>query len=197
MISKYLSRFSSSDRGETYNILTWPFLMATLAYGVGFVLFSDTESVGQSSLHLAMLTFGAHVSFVWGLVAVLTIVVGISYLLFRTPPFGRVSGLMGFMVWIFASWCWLSTGGYLLFLGVGAPNLYFWIWQYFSLSKFKREVTVDKQTMTDYDSGRYDDKLNPKDSKISRDDNRGRDVQTYGSYDDPDDGGDTSRRIEK
>ena len=175
-MKKYLSRFTSSDRGESYNILSWPFLLATLAYGMGFVFFTETSGLAQSSLYEAMTSFGSFIPFTWGVFALMTIVIGTSFLLFRTPPFGRISGLLGFMLWTFATACWMLTGGWLLVFAIGIPNMYFWVWQYFSLSRFRRQDALDRQTMVNYNRGQYDDELNPKDSKIEREDNRGVDT---------------------
>lgn len=173
MIHKYVSRLLSSDRGETYNVLSWPFIICMLSYGVGFVFFMGTTGVSQSTLFAAMVSFDPIIPLAWGIAAMLTIVIGGSYLLFRTPPFGRISGLTGFMVWVFAAFCWALTGGWLLFFAVAIPNMYFWIWQYFSLSNFNREDRLDKHTMDMYDAGQYDNEEHPKQGKIDREDNRG------------------------
>lgn len=191
---QYLSRISSSARGEAFNPLTWPFLFATLAYGAGFAFFSFTTGVSESSLFQAMTSLAPAIPVLWGIVAILTIVGGFTFLLFNIPPAGKLSGLIGFMLWLFASFCWGLTGGWLLILSIGLPNMYFWFWQYLNLSFFRGQEAKDKQTMKDYDSGGYDDSNG---GKELRETNRGRDVQSSGSYDNPDDGGDTSRFIDK
>lgn len=195
-MNKYLSRLTSSARGEQFNPLTYPFLGATMAYGLGFFVFSGAEGVQASSLYQAMLVVAPFMPHIWGGLCVLTIVVGITFLLFNIPPAGKASGLVGFMLWVFAAFCWGLTGGWLLLFSVAVPNMWFWIWQYLSLSDFRREDANDADTMSAYDAGRYDDKLNPEDAKVAREDNRGRDVQSAGSYDNPDDGTDTSRVLD-
>jgi hypothetical protein len=196
MTNKYVSRVTSSSRGELFNPLVWPFLLSTLAYGVGFSLFFWTNAVRESSLHAAMISLGPHIPIVWGAVALFTIVIGLTFLLYNLPPAGKFSGIMGFMVWVFATICWAFSGGWLLIASVAIPNMWFWIWQYLSLTKFRLEEREDRETMREYDAGEYDDELNPKDSKIDRDNNRGRDVQSHGSYDVADNGGDTSRVLD-
>lgn len=82
---------------------------------------------------------------------------GLAFLLFDLPFAGRLSGLIGFMLWVFAGFCWWLTDGQFLVFAVALPNLWFWIWQYFSLSRFKTEDAEDIASMKDYDEGRYDD----------------------------------------
>lgn len=176
-MNKYLSRVTSSARGEVFNPLVWPFLLSTLAYGIGFTFFKHTEGVEKSSLYIAMKSIIPLAPVVWGVIALLTIFVGITFLLFNIPPAGKLSGLVGFGVWVFAAFCWGLTGGWLLIGSIALPNLWFWFWQYLSLSNFRREDAADKATMADYDAGRYDDELHPKDSKTAREDNRGVDTQ--------------------
>jgi hypothetical protein len=84
-----------------------------------------------------------------------------------------VSGLVGFALWVFAAFCWGLTGGWLLIGSIALPNLWFWFWQYLSLSNFRREDEADKATMKSYDAGGYDDELKPKAAKIDRENNRG------------------------
>jgi hypothetical protein len=156
-MNKYLSRLTSSQRGEAFNPLMWPSFIATFSYGVGFTAFYNFASIKKSSLFDAMASIHPWTPFVWGLVGIATIIVGFTFLLFNIPPAGKVSGLVGFMVWVFASFCWGLDGNYLLIFSVGLPNLWFWIWQYLSLSLFRKEEAIDLQTMADYNAGRYDD----------------------------------------
>jgi len=173
-MNKYLSRVTSSARGESFNPLIWPFFIATFAYGLGFTVFSGTEGVNKSSLFLAMNGITDHGSHIWGGIAVLTIIMGLTFLMFSIPPFGKVSGLVGFAVWVFASFCWALTGGWLLVFSIGVPNLWFWFWQYLSLSNFRREDARDKATMRAYDEGGYDEN---RAGRKSRESNRGVDRQ--------------------
>lgn len=196
MMNRYFSRITKSARGERFNPLTWPFFIATFAYGLGFTAFYSTSATAHSSLFIAMISIHPYVPILWGATAIVTILIGFTFLMFNIPPAGKVSGLVGFMLWVFASFCWGIAGTWLLLFSVAIPNMYFWIWQYLSLSVFRREDAKDRATMLLYDSGQYDDRLNPKDSKIDREDNRGRDVQSGGSYDNPDDGRDSSRGLD-
>ncbi len=126
---------------------------------------------------MAMSSIHPFIPYIWGGVALGTIIVGLTFLLFNMPPAGKVSGLIGFMLWVFAGFCWIFSGGWILIFAIAIPNLWFWFWQYFSLSSLRREDKEDRQTMMDYDDGGYDDEINPKDSKIDRECNRGQDIQ--------------------
>ena len=176
-MNKYLSRITSSQRGEVFNPLMWPSFIATVSYGIGFTVFYGFDSVRKSSLFEAMTSIHEWVPFTWGLIAILTIIVGFTFLLFNIPPAGKASGLVGFMVWVFASFCWGLDGNYLLIFSVGIPNLWFWIWQYLSLSEFRREDAKDTKTMAIYNNGGYDDRRHPLDSATTRQDNRGAERQ--------------------
>ena len=192
-MNRYWLRITKSARGENFNPLSWPFLGATFSYGLGFTVFSGTTGTSASSLFTAMSSLHPAIPFIWGVVALLTILVGITFLMFRIPPAGKISGLVGFMVWVFASFCYILTGGWLLLFSVALPNAYFWVWQYLSLSLFRHEEAEDKATMDVYDTGGYDDANGGRAERLR---NRGRDRQSSGSYDNPDDGTDPSRSLD-
>lgn len=172
--------------------MIWPFLIATFIYGVGFTFFSHTEGVDKSSLYSAMYDIHRTAPIVWGSVALITIIIGLTFLLFNIPPAGRISGLVGFALWVFAAFCWGLTGGWLLIGSIALPNLWFWFWQYLSLSLFRREDAEDVATMASYDAGEYDEN---RAGKTSREENRGVDRQSAGSYDEPDSGLDSTRLV--
>lgn len=155
-MNKYVSRVTSSARGETFNPLIYPSLICTLVYGLGFTIFSWVDSVNSSSLHRAMTEVNPIIPPIWGSIAIATIVVGFTFLLFNVPPAGRISGLVGFMLWVFAGICWSITEAEFVVFAVAVPNLWFWIWQYLSLSRFKGEQERDAATMEAYDHGEYD-----------------------------------------
>jgi hypothetical protein len=140
-MNKYISRVTSSARGETFNPLIYPALISTLIYGIGFTFFSWEGSIAHSSLFAAMTLISPIAPVIWGAIAILTIVVGFIFLLLNKPPAGKFSGLVGFMLWTFACACWILTGG--TFLAVGLPNLWFWMWQFLTLSRFRAEEKSD------------------------------------------------------
>lgn len=153
-----MSRVTSSARGERFNPLIWPFLLSTFAYGIGFAfILPFTSDAGHSSLYNSMSDVGSGIPNIWGAVAIFTIIGGLGFLMFNISPFGKVSGLLGFMVWLFAAWCYILTGEWLVLFSVAIPNMWFWLWQYLSLSVFTGQDTLDKRTMQRYDDGEYDD----------------------------------------
>jgi hypothetical protein len=158
MLHKYFSRLTSSARGEMFNPLIWPFLISTFAYGLGFAIFLPlTNMGGESSLFDAMNRIDPIAPVAWGIVALLTIIMGLSFLMFNIPPFGKVSGLVGFGLWEFAAACYAFNGDWLTLVAVTVPNMIFWFWQYLSLSRFRAEDAEDKETMEDFDDGAYDE----------------------------------------
>lgn len=176
-MNKYIARLTSSARGEAFNPLTWPFLFSMLAYGVGFVSISITGATAPSTLYVVMLGLGSFLPLVWGVIAILNIVGGVTFLLFNVPPFGKITGLVGFMLWLFAGFGYILAGGWLPLIAVVLPNMFFWIWQYLSLMRFRAEDVSDEQTMARYNRGEYDD-IDPEvDSEQARLDNRGVDEQ--------------------
>ncbi len=142
-MDKYWKRITKSARGETFNPLIYPSLIGTLVYGLGFTVFSWVDSIHASSLFIAMTSIHAVIPVIWGGIAVATIVVGVIFLLWNKPPAGKLSGLMGFMLWVFAGFCWYLTGAGFVTLAVAVPNIWFWIWQYLSLAAFRREEIED------------------------------------------------------
>ena len=197
-MNKYISRLTSSSRGEPFNILSWLFLVPTFFCGLAAVLGTQVGIGGATALITAALNLALpYGAVIWGLFAMFNIVMGATFLLFNFPPFGKASGIIGFMIWIWAGFCFLYANLYLLVAILCIPQAFFWIYQYFILSKFRLEDAIDKKTLDDYDRGRYDDELNPKDSKIDREENRGKDVQSHGSYDNPDNGGDSTRSLDR
>ena len=177
-MNKYLSRVTSSARGEVFNPLIYPFLFSTLVFGIGFAIVQPIfGTLGANSLYTALIVFGSFVPVVWGIIALITIVGGATFLLFNIPPFGKVSGLIGFMLWAFAGMSYFLTGAWLSLLAIAVPNMVFWIWQYLSLSLFRREDAWDKRTMQRYDAGEYDNQQDAVEGKRDRLDNRGQDLQ--------------------
>lgn len=177
-MNKYISRVTSSARGEVFNPLIYPFLFSTLAYGVGFaIVLPLTGGIGDTGLFTALVSLGHVFPLIWGILALVTIIGGATFLLFNIPPFGKISGLIGFMLWAFAGMCYVLTGAWLSLCAIAIPNMVFWFWQYLSLSLYRREDALDKRTMQRYDAGQYDNEEDSVEGKRDRLDNRGQDVQ--------------------
>lgn len=162
---------TSSARGEVFNPLLWPFLLSTLTYGVGFAFGLGSA---DSSLHMSLAGVWPLLPIVWGVAALAVIVGGITFLLFNLPPYGKLSGLVGFMLWLCGAIAYGLSGSWLLLLAVAVPNMWFWIWQYLSLSVFRGQEELDAKTMRVYNAGGYDDDNG---GKELREANRGVDRQ--------------------
>lgn len=125
-MNKYVNRV----RSKVLHALVWPFLAATIAYGIGFTAFNSASGVTASSLYHAMFSMHPALPVVWGAVALVAIILVMVYLALEVRWANKVSSLLGSMVWIFASFCYILTGGWLLLFAVSLPNLYFWVWEY-------------------------------------------------------------------
>lgn len=131
--------------GEKLNPLSWPFLLATASYGIGFSLFLPFNSwLGHSSVYDAMKQVSPSIPILWGIAALVTIALGILYLLNNKRILGQTSGLIGFALWCFVAMCYILGHDWMVLAGVAAPNMWFWIWQYLGLTVFSREkIRVD------------------------------------------------------
>lgn len=154
-MKKYWSRLTSSARGEVFNPLTYPFLLAMLAYSLWLaVIIPLFDYKVDSTLYIAMAELAPVAPIVWGIIGLGTLIAGVTFMLFNIPPFGKVSGLVGFALWLFGAICFVMTDSWLSIFSVAVPNMIFWIWQYLSLSRFRREDARDAITMEQY--GRRD-----------------------------------------
>lgn len=173
-MNKYISRITSSNRGESFNVLSWLFLIPTFLCGVAMLIAEPLSLGGTVGLIFNSLNSAFPLSALgWGFIATMNITLGTLYLLFRFPPIGKTSGIIGFMLWLWAGFWFILSQMYFVALILALPQAVFWIWQYLTLSRFSSEESLDDATMARYNNGEYDDKLNPVDSKRNREQNRG------------------------
>lgn len=172
-VTSFWTRFTKSARGEFFNPLIYPFILVTFAYGFGFSFFSHTAAVSSSTLYIAMYSISPLLTMIWGYVAIATILIGVYVLVKDKPPMGKFNCFLAFLLWFFAATVYVLTSGWLTLFAVVVPSLYFWTWQYFSLAKFREQDILDAASIEAYNKGEYDDKSNPRGSKIDREDNRG------------------------
>jgi hypothetical protein len=196
-MNKYISRLTSSSRGEAFNKLAWLFLGPTFFVGLA-VSIGVPLGLGGTSQSMATALDGIfpNGALIWGIIAVFNIAMGVTFLAFQKPPFGKASGLIGFMLWVWAGISFSIENLYLLVLVICVPQAMFWIWQYLMLARYRDEDKIDTRTLKAYNAGEYDDEDNPKDALAARENNRGMDVQSQYSYDNPDDGTDLSRPLD-
>lgn len=167
-------RLTRSARGEFFNPLIYPFLLTTLSYGIGFTIFGWASAVQESSLFSSMVSISPTIPFIWGILAIAVIVIGIYVLIFDKPPIGKLNCFIAWMLWFFAGVVYVITGGWLTLFAVTIPSLMFWTWQYFSLAKFRQQDVVDSDSMLAYDDGEYDSRFGGKRRRL---DNRGVDEE--------------------
>lgn len=115
-----------------HNPLIYPFLLATLVYGIGFVAFGPLPGVEASSLFQALITLGTALTVTWGAVGLIAIALMIYALKRLDERVERIAGILGFMVWVFAGCAWLLTGGWLLAGSIAIPNAWFWAWAFYN-----------------------------------------------------------------
>jgi len=132
-ITTLFTRVSRNPRGELFNPLIYPFLLATFAYGVGFTYFSVIGGESASSLYNAMFSISPAITLVWGLLAIAVMVIGLYVLVMNKPSIGRANCFAAWSLWLFAGIVYMLTGGWLPLFSVAVPSLWFWTWQYFTL----------------------------------------------------------------
>jgi hypothetical protein len=98
------------------------FMLASLAYGVGFLLLPYSDILGTSSLFVTMSGFGTHITIIWGIALIVSVVVTLAGY--------RIASLLGSMAWIFAAICYALDGNWLVFVAISIPNMLYWFWQH-------------------------------------------------------------------
>ena len=140
----YVKRFIYVDANETrkVNPLFYPFLWATLAYGIGFFFFGFWSGVSSSSLHRSLNETWPWLPEVWGL----ALLVGTALCFFVAGSqddkkiVRRIGCGLGMATWGYASLVYFFTGFYLVFASVGLLYLTFWLWFHF---KFVKQYTEE------------------------------------------------------
>lgn len=115
---------------KSFHPLALLFMLATLAYGIGFLILPYSKILGTSSLFVTMAGFGTHIVIFWGVACILSVVV--TLLGYRTAT------LLGWAVWVFAALCYVLDGNWLVLVAVSIPNMLFWLWQYGHTSKYNK-----------------------------------------------------------
>lgn len=140
-MTSYWKRFVYVSKGsqQRVNPLIYPFLAATLLYGLGFFLLGDWTGVSTSSLFTAMSALHNFLPAVWGAMAALAGILGVATIVARKALLGEVPSLLGFSVWAFAAFVYILNSFWLVLLTVALPNLYFWVWWFFRIKWYDRE----------------------------------------------------------
>lgn len=115
------------------NPLVYPFVLATLAYGVGFTVFGGEAAVRASSLFDAMDSISPLLTHVWGIACIAVVVLVLFSILKSKNALGKTSCFAGALLWFFASFVYILVGGWLTLFSVAIPSLLFWAIQYHEL----------------------------------------------------------------
>ncbi len=102
--------------------LAWLFMLATLAYGIGFLILPYSDILGTSSLFVTMSGIHHLAVVFWGVACIVSVVVTLAGY--------RVASLLGWAAWVFATICYAIDGNWLVLLAVAVPNMLYWLWQY-------------------------------------------------------------------
>lgn len=140
-MTNYIRRLIYVDAAETtkVNPLFYAFMFGTLMYGLGFVFFGFTEGVSSSSLYKSLFMLHEWLPRVWGLGALVAGILSFYCILTRqTHYISPFTSMLGVMVWLFAAFCYLQTGAWLLVLTITIPYGYFWVYWYFRLKWYLR-----------------------------------------------------------
>lgn len=117
------------------NPLSWPFLIATFVYGVGFAfIFPTTGAVGTSSLHMAMTALGGGpiICIIWGILSILVVLLTLYGIYNGKYKFAKRLTLLGATLWIFAGFGYIYDFNLVVLLSVALPNIWYWIWKFFN-----------------------------------------------------------------
>jgi hypothetical protein len=97
-------------------------MLASFAYGLGFILLSYSDLIGTSSLYVTMAGIDPRITIVWGVALILAVVVTLAGY--------RIASLLGFAAWTFALICYALNGEWMVLVAVTLPNMLFWLWQH-------------------------------------------------------------------
>ena len=133
-------RYVDDKHKQAVNPLVYPFLFATIIYGLGFIASPILgTAVSTSSLFTAMGALHNFLPPLWGICALLAGTLGTYCLLTRhTKYISATASMLGVMVWLFATFIYIGNGFFLVTLTVATVNLYFWVWWYIRLKWYQR-----------------------------------------------------------
>lgn len=141
-MTNYIKRLIFVDDAETIRVnpLFYAFMLGTLFYGLGFLAFGWTAGVSASSLFQALEGIHHWLPTVWGIAALSAGLLAFYCILTRQIRVSSpLTAMLGFSVWLFAGFCYLQTGAWLLVFTVAGPYGFFWCYWYFRLKWYMRQ----------------------------------------------------------
>lgn len=148
-MKKYINRVLYRSPGKQLPFLIYPFLLMTAAPGFAYVFFSSTNTVSASILFtLTSVTFGSIFVSVWGVAAVVAVLLALVNIVFRKKWAGRSAPMLGFMVWLYALIIYLDSSFILQAIGYAIPQMLFWAWHYVRVEQYWRNVENGTEEIT-------------------------------------------------
>lgn len=136
-----LDNFTTYADGTKVHPLTHVFFYLMAIYGLGLGFFGFTDSVKIIALYVAsQKVFGTGVVSIWGILAILVMVVNTLVVAKKWTKYAPVAAMVGFCLWIYAVVVYATGAYWFQFLVVAIPNMFFWAWYYNKCKKVARNV---------------------------------------------------------
>jgi hypothetical protein len=85
-----------------------------------------------------------YMPYIWGTAAVVAAMFAAVLLLFRYVVYGTFASMFGFCVWDFAGITYAENNFWLPFVTVTMPNTFFWVWYYFRVKRYERDIKTGR-----------------------------------------------------
>lgn len=128
-------RLTIRPDGKHIAFPTHLFLLITLMFGIAFVLPEGVLATAASPLWAFSSKAGIGFWWGWGLIAVT--IMNTIMLLTRSIILARITGALGFCLWLYAAFAYLYIGFWLGLLASAVPCVLFWGWYSLQIAKFR------------------------------------------------------------
>jgi len=131
--------FAKGSGDAPINPFMYVFTYITAVFGICFTFFPHVSGAYQTFLYeLTTLQTQEFTTSIWGLCAIVAVVIGLVALNYRKRWMGNAASMFGFLVWLFAAVTYAVGGFWFGFLVAALPNVYFWAWMYFKTEQYHR-----------------------------------------------------------
>lgn len=139
-IKTMLKNLVYADETTYIHPLIHLFLYITLAFGLSFAFFPVLTGADQTVLYaLTSIEHGGWATSLWGISAIVVTALNFVAFAIRKPWFGQPVTMLGFMIWFYAFYIYLSGGFLFGALVSSLPNMLFWAWQFISVSRYHKK----------------------------------------------------------
>ena len=131
-----LTRVGSERVNPFYHV----FMYLNLVFAVCFIWLPDASGASETSLYeLTTIQTAESTTSIWGACA-LVACVAMTYAFFNPLKFlGGIASMFGFGVWLFAAITYAIGGFWFGLIVTAVPNVFFWSWLYFVVSRMRRD----------------------------------------------------------